>query len=200
MSLRESRRESQGPSPEAATHFFGAAAMAALDDVGKAAWRAELAKTYGRFTLRPVVQALLVDHLAEQGEALTESGLDVTREDVEEWTSIWEGTLEDAEVRSKRDCAIFLAWGKARCSIAVRAAVAAGGQERAEEDVERANDPAGRALRLLEGSGVAIPEAVRAKLVKDFEESESGDYSAQCCNAVTVSILYLGRMPTIRIS
>ena len=168
---------------------------AALDDVGKAAWRAELAKRYGRHALRPAVQAALVDHLAAQGEALAESGLDVTRDDVDEWTSIWEGTLEDAEVRSKRDCAIFLAWGKARCSVAVRSAVAAVGQERAEEDVERANDPAGRALRLLEGSGVAIPEAVRAKLVKDFEESESGDYSAQCCNAVTVFILYLGRMP-----
>ena len=47
--------------------------MAALDDVGKAAWRAELAKTYGRHALRPAVQALLADHLAEQGEALAES-------------------------------------------------------------------------------------------------------------------------------
>ena len=37
---------------------------------------------------------------------------------------------------------------------------------------------------------------MRAKLVKDFEDSESGDYFAQCCNAVTVFILYLGRMPT----
>ena len=167
-----------------------------MDDVGKAAWRAELAKRYGRLALRPAVQELLVDHLAAQGEALAEAGLDVTKDDVEEWTSIWEGTLEDAKVRSKRDRAIFLAWGKARCSVAVRSAEAGAGLQRAGDDVERANDPAGRALRILEGSGVAIPEAVRAKLVKDFEDSESGDYHAQCCNAVTVFILYLGRMPT----
>ena len=163
----------------------------ALDDVGKAAWTAELAKQFGKYKLRPVVQTELVDHFAAMGEAIAESGLDVTKDDLEEWTSIWEGTLADAEVRSKRDCAIFLAWGKARCSVAVRSAEAGAGLHRAEEDVERANDPAGRALRLLEGSGVAIPEAVRAKLVKDFEDSESGDYFAQCCNAVTVFILSL---------
>ena len=44
--------------------------MAALDDVGKAAWRAELAKRFGRYALRPAVQALLADHLAANGEAL----------------------------------------------------------------------------------------------------------------------------------
>ena len=87
--------------------------MAALDDVGKAAWRAELAKKFGRYALRPAVQNLLADHLAANGEALAEAGLDVTKDDVEEWTSIWEGTLADAAVTSKRDCATFIAWGRA---------------------------------------------------------------------------------------
>ena len=48
---------------------------AALDDVGKAAWTAELAKQYGKYTLRPAVQALLVRHLAAVGEAVAEAGL-----------------------------------------------------------------------------------------------------------------------------
>ena len=170
--------------------------MAALDDVGKAAWRAELAKKFGRYALRPAVQNLLADHLAANGEALAEAGLDVTKDDVEEWTSIWEGTLADAAITSKRDCATFIAWGKARCSVAVRAAVAGEPLQNADDDGEHGNDPAGRALRLLEGSGVAIPEAVRAKLVRDFAENAAGDYSTQCCNAITVFILYLGRMPT----
>ena len=47
--------------------------MAALDDVGKAAWRAELAKRFGRYALRPAVQAALADHLAASGEALAEA-------------------------------------------------------------------------------------------------------------------------------
>ena len=170
--------------------------MAALDDVGKAAWRAELAKRYGRLALRPAVQDLLVNYLAEQGEALAEAGLDVTKDDIEEWTSIWEGTLADAAVTSKRDCATFIAWGRARCSVAVRSAGTEDSGRNTDVDGERTNDHAGRALRLLEGSGVAIPEAVRAKLVQDFAANEAGDYSTQCCNAVTVFILYLGRMPT----
>lgn len=171
--------------------------MAALDHVGKAAWRAELAKRFGRYALRPAVQALLADHLAANGEALAEAGLEVTKDDLEEWTSIWEGTLADAAVTNKRDCATFVAWGRARCSVAVRAAATtADAAQIADVDGERTNDPAGRALRLLEGSGVAIPEAVRAKLVQDFAENEAGDYSTQCCNAVTVFIIYLGRMPT----
>ena len=56
----------------------------ALDDVGKAAWTAELAKIFGKYKLRQVVQVALVDHLAAVGEAVAEAGLDVTREDVEE--------------------------------------------------------------------------------------------------------------------
>lgn len=172
---------------------------AALDDVGKAAWTAELAKQYGKYKLRPAAQALLVDHLAAEGEALAEAGLDVTKDDVQEWETIWEGTLADAGVGQKRDLAIFLAWGKARCSVAVRATAAGpgnGAADAAADDSSRSNDHAGRALRVLEGSGVVIPESVRAKLVKDFEENAAGDYQEQCSNAVTVFILYLGRMPT----
>ena len=60
----------------------------ALDDVGKAAWTAELAKQCGKYKMRPVVQALLVQHFADMGEALAEAGLDVTKEDVEEWETI----------------------------------------------------------------------------------------------------------------
>ena len=170
----------------------------ALDDVGKAAWTAELAKQCGKYKMRPVVQAQLVQHFADMGEALAEAGLDVTKEDVEEWETIWKGTLSDAGVTQNRDVAIFLAWGKARCSVAARA----GGQTiqtgpAADDDVpSQDNDPAARALRLLEGSGIVIPEDVRAKLVKDFKEIEAGTYSIQCCNAVTVFIIYLGRMPT----
>ena len=169
-----------------------------MDDVGKAAWTAELAKQHGKYKLRPAAQARLVAHLAAQGEALAEAGLDVTQEDVEEWEAIWEGTMADAGVVQQRDRAIFLAWGKARCSVAVRATPAGGvaAADAAEDDSSRANDHAGRALRVLEGSGVIIPEAVRAKLVKDFEENAAGDYQEQCSNAVTVFILYLGRMPT----
>ena len=170
----------------------------ALDDVGKAAWTAELAKQCGKYKMRPVVQAQLVQHFADMGEALAEAGLDVTKEDVEEWETIWKGTLSDAGVTQNRDVAIFLAWGKAQCSVAARA----GGQTiqtgpAADDDVpSQDNDPAARALRLLEGSGIVIPEDVRAKLVKDFKEIEAGSYSIQCCNAVTVFIIYLGRMPT----
>ena len=166
---------------------------AALDDVGKAAWTAELAKQCGKYKMRPVVQAQLVQHFADMGEALAEAGLDVTKDDVEEWTSIWEGTLADAAVTNKRDCATFIAWGRARCSVAVRTAATADPIQHADGEEARANDHAGRALRLLEGSGVAIPEAVRAKLVQDFADNEAGDYSTQCCNAITVFILYLGR-------
>ena len=170
----------------------------ALDDVGKAAWTAELAKQFGKYKLRPVVQTELVDHFAAMGEAIAESGLDVTKEDVEEWETIWKGTLADAGIAQQRDVAIFIAWGKARCSVAVRAAgqinqIAAGADD---DGTARDDDPAARAMRVLEGSGIAIPEAVRAKLAQDFKEVEAGNYSTQCCNAVTVFIIYLGRMPT----
>ena len=171
---------------------------AALDDVGKAAWTAELAKTFGKYRLRQVVQVMLVDHLAAMGEAVAEAGLDVTREDVEEWELIWSGTLSDAGIANQRDHAIFMAWGKARCAVSARA-VGVNQQANvpgADDDATTPNDPAARALRVLEGSGVAISENVRAKLVKDFQESAAGDYNTQCCNAVTVFILYLGRMPS----
>ena len=117
---------------------------------------------------------------------------------MEEWETIWKGTLADAGVTQNRDVAIFLAWGKARCSVVARAGVQTIQTETAANDEvpSQENDPAARALRLLEGSGVAIPEDVRAKLVKDFKEVEAGSYSTQCCNAVTVFIIYLGRMPT----
>ena len=73
----------------------------------------------------------------------------MTKDDVEEWTSIWEGTLADAEIHGKRDCATFIAWGKARCSVAVREAASGANIDAADDDVSRSNDPAGRVLRLL---------------------------------------------------
>ena len=85
---------------------------AALDDVGKAALRAEFAKVYGVHKLRGSVQAALVDFFAGRGEPVAELGLDVTRDALEDWNELWRGTLADAEVESKRDQAAFLAWGE----------------------------------------------------------------------------------------
>ena len=47
----------------------------------------------------------------------------------------------------------------------------------------------------LEGSGVVIPEAAKAELRKDFEDTQKGDYLSQSCCAIAVWIIYLGRMP-----
>ena len=169
---------------------------APLDDVGKAALRAEFAKVYGVHKLRGSVQALLVAFFAERGEPVAELGLDVTKDALEDWHDLWRGTLEDAAVTSKRDQAAFLAWGRARCSLVVRSRAEVTDKEDGKGAETAAEGPAERALRIMEGSGVAIPEPVRAKLMRDFKEAEAGDFESQCCNAVTVFILYLGRMPS----
>ena len=171
---------------------------APLDDVGRAALRAEFAKVYGVHKLRSSVQAALVNFCAERGEPVAELGLDVTRDALEDWNDLWRGTLDDAEVGSKRDQAAFLAWGRARCSLVVRSRSDVVDKDDGKDagTADAAEGPAERALRIMEGSGVAIPEPVRAKLMRDFKEAEAGDFQAQCCNAVTVFILYLGRMPS----
>ena len=69
---------------------------APLDDVGRAALRAEFAKVYGVHKLRSSVQAALVNFCAERGEPVAELGLDVTRDALEDWNDLWRGTLDDA--------------------------------------------------------------------------------------------------------
>ena len=170
------------------------AGAVALDDVGQSALRAEFARAYGGHKIREPVQAQLVAHLTAMGEPLAELGLDVTKETLEEWTDIWQGTLEDAGLDGKRDAAVFIAWGRARCSVAERGATAMTANDTSLEN--NALGPAEKAVKILEGSGVALSEAVRAKLTREFAEAAAGDFKSQCCNAVTVFILYLGRMPT----
>ena len=47
-------------------------------------------------------EASLVAFFAERGEPVAELGLDVTRDALEDWNELWRGTLEDAELRGRK--------------------------------------------------------------------------------------------------
>ena len=80
--------------------------------------------------------------------------------------------------------------GRARCALGVRSRSDVVDKEDGKAgETAAAEGPAERALHIMEGSGVAIPEPVRAKLMRDFKEAEAGDFQSQCSNAVTVFIL-----------
>ena len=89
--------------------LFVLALMAPLDDVAKAAVRAELARPHGKYSLRDGVHGALVVFFAGRGESVTELGLDVDRDDEKSWEAVWRSTLEEAKVESKRDQATFFA-------------------------------------------------------------------------------------------
>ena len=88
--------------------------MAPLDDVAKAAVRAEFARPHGKYTLMDGVQGALVAFFAGQGESVTELGLDVDRDDEKSWEAVWRSILEEAKVESpKRDQARHSSPGRA---------------------------------------------------------------------------------------
>ena len=179
-----------------AASLFLAFVQMPLDAAAVAALRAEFASEHGGVTLIPDVQAALVSELAGSGEDLASCGLDVTWDDVQSWESVWATTLADAGRAKGRDKARFVQWAKARTPDPVKVAAEAAAALLAGTSSAETSDTVGRLIRRLEKGGTLIPDAAKAEMRKEFEDSRAGDYKRQCCCAKAVWIIYLGRMPT----
>ena len=155
------------------------AVMAPLDDVAKAAVRAEFARPHGKYSLLDGVQSALVTYFAGRGESATELGLDVDRDDEKSWEAVWRSTLEEAKVESKRDQATFFAWARARCPApGSGSGTAAGTGDATASQMQRL-------LKKVEGSGVVVPAATWAQLEKEYNSDQQGEEKRQCCCAIS---------------
>ena len=163
------------------------AAPRALDAAGKAALTAEFGKTYDGMRLLDDMQSAIVAHFAAKGESLTDvkSILSVSKANPAGTEQLWEALLEqDLSIGSAADIKRFMLWLHARDRGSAGGGVGA-----------YANDQTRRALDVLDSHGLSISRDIKADLEHALAAGDAGTEKEQCCNALAVHILYLGRAP-----
>ena len=158
-----------------------------LDAAGKAALTAEFGKTYDGMRLLDDMQSAVVAHFAAKGEGLTDvkSILAVSKANPAGTEQLWEALLvTDLGIKSAADIKRFMLWLHARDRGGAGAGLGL-----------YANDQTRRALDVLDSHGLAISRDIKADLENALAAGEAGTEREQCCNALAVHILYLGRAP-----
>ena len=96
---------------------------------------------------------------------------------------IWERLLKnDMGIASEAEVECFLLWLHSR-------------QLGSSAAVGHANDQVKRALDVLDSHGFAISQDMKQDMEAALARGEAGSEKEQCCNALCVHILYLGRAP-----
>ena len=163
-----------------------AAAPQPLDAAGKAALTAEFGKTYDGLRLLDDMQRAIVAHFAAKGEGLTDvkSILSVSKVNPAGTEQLWEALLvTDLSIKSAADIKRFMLWLHARDR------GSAGGMG------AYVNDQTRRALDVLDSHGLSVSRDVKSDLEQALAAGNAGTEREQCCNALSVHILYLGRAP-----
>ena len=162
-----------------------APAPARLNTAGEAALKAEFGKAYDGVRLRPSLQASLVAHFAGKGVGLTDvkDMLLVSKNFPDRSERIWEKLLKnDMGVAEDSEVECFLLWLHSR-------------QLGSSTAVGHANDQVRRALDVLDSHGFSISADMKQDMEAALALGEAGSEKEQCCNALAVHILYLGRAP-----
>ena len=162
-----------------------AAAPVRLSAAGEAALKAEFGKAYDGVRLRASLQADIVAHFAGRGVALTDvkDMLLVSKNFPERSERIWERLLKnDIGIAAEAEVECFLLWLHSR-------------QLGSSAAVGHANDQVKRALDVLDSHGFSISQDMKQDMEAALALGEAGSEKEQCCNALCVHILYLGRAP-----
>ena len=162
------------------------AAATPLNNAQKAALTAEFGKVYKGTRVKQVVADALVARLASKGDSLLDiSGiLTLEADDEATWRAIWPQIFREAGIADASDLERFAKWARARGTDA-GAGVAHHGHAQSR-----------RAIEVLETNGMTVTSAMRAELEAVLAQGEAGSEREQCCCALTVFIIYLGRAPT----
>lgn len=162
-----------------------APASARLNAAGEAALKAEFGKAYDGVRLRASLQADLVAHFAGRGLGLTDvkDMLLISKNFPDRSERIWVRLLkDDIGVAAESEVECFLLWLHSR-------------QLGSTAAVGHANDQVKRALDVLDSHGYTISPDMRQDMESALALGEAGSEKEQCCNALAVHILYLGRAP-----
>ena len=163
----------------------GAPAPARLSAAGEAALKAEFGKSFDGVRLRPALQTALVDHFAGKGRGITDvkDMLTVSKNFPERSERIWEKLLKsDMGISEESEVECFLLWLHSR-------------QLGSSAAVGHANDQVRRALDVLDTHGHTVSADLKNDMEAALALGEAGSEKEQCCNALAVHILYLGRAP-----
>ena len=162
-----------------------AAAPARLSAAGEAALKAEFGKSYDGVRLRGALQAQIVEHFAKLGRGLTDVKdlLQISKNFPERSEKIWVKLLQsDIGIAEEAEVECFLLWLHSR-QLGTTAAVG------------HANDQVKRALDVLDSHGHTVSQDLKNDIELALSLGEAGGEKEQCCNALAVHILYLGRAP-----
>ena len=158
-----------------------------LTAAGKAALVAEFGKVWDGVRLLGSIQSAIVDHFAAKGESLTDvkDMLVISKTNPAGTEKFWRDLLvEDVKLTSAADVQRFNMWLHAR-----NLGGGAGGFG------AYSNDQARRALDVLDSHGMQVSGDIKTDLETALALGEAGSEREQCCNALVVHILYLGRAP-----
>ena len=158
----------------------------ALNNAQKAALAAEFGKVYKGTRVKQNVADALVARLASKGDSLMDINdvLTLEADDEATWRAIWSQIFAEAGLKDASDLERFAKWARARGTDA-GAGIALHGHAQSR-----------RAIEVLETNGMTVTSAIRSELEAVLANGEAGSEREQCCCALTVFIIYLGRAPT----
>ena len=162
-----------------------APAPARLSAAGEAALKAEFGKSYDGVRLLSTVQHQIVEHFAQKGRGWTDVRdlLIVSKHFPERSERVWEKLLKnDIGISEEAEVERFLLWMHSR-------------QMGSTAAVGHANDQVKRALDVLDSHGFTVSANMKVDMEAALSLGEAGSEKEQCCNALAVHILYLGRAP-----
>ena len=162
-----------------------APAPARLSAAGEAALKAEFGKSYDGVRLLSTVQHQIVEHFAQKGRGWTDVRdlLLVSKHFPERSERVWEKLLKnDIGISEEAEVERFLLWMHSR-------------QMGSTAAVGHANDQVKRALDVLDSHGFTVSANMKVDMEAALSLGEAGSEKEQCCNALAVHILYLGRAP-----
>ena len=166
-----------------------AAAPARVSAAAEAALKGEFGKAYDGVRLLGNVQAKLVEHFAAKGQSLQDvkDMLVVSKNQPERTERYWQKLLSAdlaAPIAEESEIERFLMWLHAR-----HLGGTLGGAG------VHTNDQVKRALEVLDQHGHTVSADIRQDMEAALSRGEEGNERDQCCNALIVHILYLGRAP-----
>ena len=152
----------------------------------KAALAAEFGKVFNGVRVKQHTADALVKHFAGRGDSLSELRdiLTMEKDKEDEWKAIWKAIFEEAGLENFSDMERLARWARAR-GTDVGASVANHGHAQSR-----------RAIEVLEINGMTVSREMRAELDAALEQGDAGSEKEQCCCALTVFIIYLGRAPS----
>ena len=166
-----------------------APAVARVSDAAEAALKAEFGKVHDGIRLLATMQAALVEHFAAKGQSFTDikDMLVVSKTMPERKEKYWATLLSKdlaTPIAEESEVERFLMWLHARNLGGTLGGVGA-----------HTNDQAKRALEVLDARGFSVSADLRQDMENALARGEAGSERDQCCNALVVHILYLGRAP-----